>query len=190
MNAVRLPEPDPRRRRQARIIVPGISSNSPNPQILTPASPRPVPPQPIPIPPQTSQEPQPLPPPVRLHLSPKPTPLFLALVKARRALTGVLTLSLLLLGGVYMSTVQVQQSWAADYKALNQIRQQTRQMKTATGLLEGNLAKETNHPAPFEPARPDRVVLLPLLAPEPTAASEKQTAPAETSTPITVPLGY
>ncbi len=183
MNAVRLPEPDPRRRRQARIIVPGISSNSSNPQILTPASNRPVPPQ-------TIQEPQPLPPPVRLHLSPKPTSLLLALAKARRALTGVFTLSLLLLGGVYMSTVQVQQSWAADYKALNQIRQQTRQMKTATGLLEGNLAKETNHPAPFEPARPDRVVLLPLLAPEPNAASAEKTAPAETSTPTTVPLGY
>jgi hypothetical protein len=185
MNAVRLPEPDPRRRRQARTVVPGISSN---PQILTSAANRPVPPQ-------TIQEPQPLPPPVRLHPSPTPTPLFLALVKARRALTGVLTLSLLMLGGVYMSTVQVQQSWAADYKALNQIRQQTRQMKTATGLLEGNLAKETNHPAPFEPARPERVVLLPLLTPEPTAASApaEKTAPAETIAPITpttVPLGY
>jgi hypothetical protein len=189
MNAVRLPEPDPRRRRQARIVVPGIASS---PQVLTPAANRPVPPQPTP--PQAIQEPQPLPPPVRLN-PPKPTPLFLALVKARRALTGVLTLSLLMLGGVYMSTVQIQQSWAADYKALNQIRQQTRQMKTATGLLEGNLAKETNHPAPFEPARPERVVLLPLLAPEPTAASApaEKTAPAESiapTTPITVPLGY
>jgi hypothetical protein len=182
MNAVRLPEPDPRRRRQARIVFPGIASS---PQVLTPASNRPTPPQAI-------QEPQPLPPPVRLN-PPKPTPLLLALVKARRALTGVLTLSLLMLGGVYMSTVQIQQSWAADYKALNQIRQQTRQMKTATGLLEGNLAKETNHPAPFEPARPERVVLLPLLAPEPTAASAEKTAPAESiapTTPITVPLGY
>ncbi len=181
MNAVRLPEPDPRRRRQARIVVPNISSPSsipPIPQVLTPA------------PRRTVQEPQPLPPLVRLSPPPKPTPLFLSLVKARRVLTGVLTLSLLMLGGVYMSTVQVQQSWAADYKALNQIRQQTRQMKTATGLLEGNLANETNHPAPFQPARPERVVLLPLLTPEPTAtasAPSENTAPAA---PITAPLGY
>jgi hypothetical protein len=101
----------------------------------------------------------------------------------------MLTLSLLILGAVYMSTVQVQQSWAADYKALNQIRQQTRQMQTATGLLEGNLANETNHPAPFEPARPERVVLLPLLAPDPMtpAAPLDKTVLAE---PTTVPLGY
>jgi hypothetical protein len=179
MNAVRLPEPDPRRRRQARIVVPNISSiPSSIPQVLTPA------------PHKTVQEPQPLPPLVRLNPAPRPTPLSLALVKARRVLTGVFTLSLLMLGGVYMSTVQVQQSWAADYKALNQIRQQTRQMKTATGLLEGNLANETNHPAPFEPARPERVVLLPLLAPDPTAtasAPSENTAPAA---PITAPLGY
>lgn len=183
MNAVRLPEPDPRRRRQARIVVPNISSPSsipPIPQVLTSALNEN----------KTVQEPQPLPPLGRLSPPSKPTPLFLALVKARRALTGVLTLSLLMLGGVYMSTVQVQQSWAADYKALNQIRQQTRQMKTATGLLEGNLANETNHPAPFEPARPERVVLLPLLTPEPTATASAPSENTALAEPITAPLGY
>jgi len=187
MNAVRLPEPDPRRRRQARIVLP---SADPLPQIPLPQIPRnlvsPVRESALP---KILQEPRPLPPVVLLNPPAQPTPFVLALAQARRVLTGLLTLSLLILGAVYMSTVQVQQSWAADYKALNQIRQQTRQMQTATGLLEGNLANETNHPAPFEPARPERVVLLPLLAPDPMTPSAP---PAKTvlAEPTTVPLGY
>jgi hypothetical protein len=187
MNAVRLPEPDPRRRRQARIVIPTA--------IPIPAIPARIDPPPqtqTTAPPRVVQEPRPLTPPlVLLTPAAEPTPLFLALVRARRALTGVLTLSLVTLAVVYMSTVQVQSSWATDYKALNQIRQQTRQMQTATGLLEGNLAKETNHPAPFEPARPERVVLLPLLSPEPTKtpASSESTPPLSTE-PVTIPLGY
>jgi hypothetical protein len=182
MNAVRLPEPDPRRRRQARIVLPSAVPIPPIPK-------NPVSPARESAPPQLRQEPRPLSPVVRLNPPAQPTPLVLALAQARRVLTGTLTLSLLILGAVYMSTVQVQQSWAADYKALNQIRQQTRQMQTATGLLEGNLANETNHPAPFEPARPERVVLLPLLAPDPMTPS---VPPAKTvlAEPITVPLGY
>jgi hypothetical protein len=184
MNAVRLPEPDPRRRRQARIVIPtGIpipARIDPPPQTQTVAPPRVV------------QEPRPLTPPLVMLTPPaEPTPLFLALVRARRALTGVLTLSLVTLAVVYMSTVQVQSSWATDYKALNQIRQQTRQMQTATGLLEGNLAKETNHPAPFEPARPERVVLLPLLSPGPTKTpASSESAPPLSTEPVTIPLGY
>jgi hypothetical protein len=179
MNAVRLPEPDPRRRRQARIVVP---IPYPMPQNL-------VPPERESAPQEILQEPMPLPSVVRLNPPAQPTPLALALVQARRALTGTLTLSLLLLGAVYMSTVQVQQSWAADYKTLNQLRQQTRQMQTATGLLEGNLANETNHPAPFAPARPERVVLLPLLAPDLMTPSAPSANTALTE-PVTVPLGY
>ena len=179
MNAVRLPEPDPQRHRQARVVVP---SAYPIPQNL-------VPPAWESAPPEILQEPRPLPSVVLLNPPAQPTPFVLALVQARRALTGMLTLSLLILGAVYMSTVQVQQSWAADYKALNQIRQQTRQMQTATGLLEGNLANETNHPAPFAPARPERVVLLPLLAPDPRTPSAPSNNPV-LAEPITVPLGY
>jgi hypothetical protein len=184
MNAVRLPEPDPRRRRQARIVLP---STDPIPQNLVPQNL--VPPERASAPPQILQEPRPLPSVVRLNPPAQPTPFVLALAQARRALTGVLTLSLLILGAVYMSTVQVQQSWAADYKALNQIRQQTRQMQTATGLLEGNLANETNHPVPFEPARPERVVLLPLLAPDPMTPSALPDKTVLTE-PTTIPLGY
>jgi hypothetical protein len=181
MNAVRLPEPGPQRRRQARIVIPSTAPTAPIPQnLVSPVRELP--------PPKIRPEPRPAPPVVLLNPPVQPT-FVLALFKARRALTGVLTLSLLMLAAVYMSTVQVQQSWAADYKALNQVRQQTRQMQTATGLLEGNLANETNHPAPFQPARPERVVLLPLLAPDPTtpSAPSDKTVLAE---PTTVPLGY
>jgi hypothetical protein len=181
MNAVRLPEPGPQRRRQARIVIPREAPTAPLPQNLIPPV-RELPP------PKIRPELRPAPPVVRLNPPAQPTPFVAALLKARRALTGMLTLSLLMLAAVYMSTVQLQQSWAADYKALNQIRQQTRQMQTATGLLEGNLANETNHPAPFQPARPERVVLLPLLAPDPTtSAPSDKTVLAE---PTPVPLGY